>query len=35
MNVKRPGSGINPMRWNEVIGKKAKRKFSKDEFIEI
>ncbi|MBN8571645.1 MAG: N-acetylneuraminate synthase [Ignavibacteria bacterium] len=33
--VKRPGSGINPMRWNEVIGKKAKRKFSKDEFIEL
>ncbi|MBS1492828.1 MAG: N-acetylneuraminate synthase [Bacteroidetes bacterium] len=33
--VKRPGSGINPMRWNEVVGKKAKRKFSKDEFIEL
>jgi len=33
--VKRPGSGINPMKWNEVIGKKAKRKFSKDEFIEL
>jgi N,N'-diacetyllegionaminate synthase len=33
--VKRPGSGINPMRWNEVIGKKAKRRFSKDEFIEL
>lgn len=33
--VKRPGSGINPMRWNEVVGTKAKRKFSKDEFIEL
>ncbi len=33
--VKRPGSGINPMRWNEVVGKKAKRKFLKDEFIEL
>lgn len=33
--VKRPGSGINPMKWNEVVGKKAKRKFSKDEFIEL
>lgn len=33
--VKRPGSGINPMRWNEVIGKKAKRKFIKDELIEL
>lgn len=33
--VKRPGSGINPMRWNEVIGKKAKRKFLKDELIEL
>jgi len=33
--VKRPGSGINPMRWNEVIGMKAKRSFSKDEIIEL
>lgn len=33
--VKRPGSGINPMRWNEVIGEKAKRKFLKDELIEL
>ena len=33
--VKRPGSGINPMRWNEVVGMKAKRNFSKDELIEL
>lgn len=33
--VKRPGNGINPMRWNEVVGRKAKRKFSKDELIEL
>ncbi|SFV02704.1 N-acetylneuraminate synthase [Butyrivibrio sp. INlla21] len=35
ITVKRPGTGINPMRWNEVIGKKAKRDFEEDELIEI
>lgn len=33
--VKRPGNGINPMLWNEVIGKKAKRKFKIDDLIEL
>jgi len=33
--VKRPGTGINPMRWDDIIGKKAKRDFKKDEIIEI
>lgn len=33
--VKRPGKGINPMRWNEVIGTKAIRDFSEDELIEL
>ena len=33
--VKRPGNGINPMRWNEVIGTKAIRDFSEDELIEL
>ncbi len=33
--VKRPGNGISPMRWNEVIGQTAKRNFSEDELIEL
>lgn len=35
ITTKRPGTGISPMKWNEVIGKKAIRKFKKDELIEI
>lgn len=33
--VKRPGNGISPMRWTEVIGTKAKRIFEEDEMIEL
>jgi len=35
ITTKRPGSGINPMRWNEVIGTKAIRNFEEDELIEL
>ncbi|EMF80423.1 N-acetylneuraminate synthase [Leptospira weilii serovar Topaz str. LT2116] len=35
LTTKRPGSGISPMRLNEVIGLKAKRDFSEDELIEL
>lgn len=35
LTTKRPGTGISPMNWNEVIGKKAKRDFKEDEQIEI
>lgn len=35
LTVKRPGSGISPMRWYEVIGQTAKRDFASDELIEI
>jgi len=35
LTTKRPGNGINPMRWREVIGTKAKRDFEEDELIEI
>ncbi len=35
ITTKRPGSGINPMRWNEVIGRKAIRDFEEDELIEL
>ena len=35
LTVKRPGSGISPMRWFDVIGKIAKRDFIEDEPIEL
>lgn len=35
LTVKRPGNGINPMRWDEVIGQVAKRDFVEDELVEI
>lgn len=35
ITTKRPGNGISPMRWEEVIGKKAKRDFSEEELIEL
>lgn len=35
ITVKRPGSGISPMRWYEVLGQTAKRDFSLDELIEL
>lgn len=35
LTTKRPGSGISPMRWEEVIGTKAIRDFKEDELIEI
>lgn len=33
--VKRPGTGISPMRWDEVIGRVAPRHFAVDELVEI
>ena len=33
--VKRPGIGISPMHWDEVIGRSAKRDFEADELIEL
>lgn len=33
--VKRPGSGISPMRWEEVLGQTAKRDFNEDELITL
>jgi N,N'-diacetyllegionaminate synthase len=32
--VKRPGTGLSPMRWDEVLGRKAQRDFAPDELIE-
>jgi N,N'-diacetyllegionaminate synthase len=34
LTVKRPGNGISPMRWDEVIGKVAQRDYKEDEIIE-
>lgn len=35
LTVKRPGTGISPMQWDEVIGKVAKKNFLEDELIEL
>ncbi len=35
VGIKRPGTGISPMKWDEVMGKKAKRDFESDELIEL
>lgn len=35
LTTKRPGTGLSPMRWNEVLGSKAIRDFVEDEVIEI
>lgn len=35
LTVKRPGNGISPMKWKEVIGKTAPRDFKEDELIEL
>lgn len=33
--VKRPGTGLSPMRWDELIGRRAPRDFFIDELIEL
>jgi N,N'-diacetyllegionaminate synthase len=33
--VKRPGTGISPMRWDDMIGRVARRDFAPDELIEL
>ena len=33
LTVKRPGTGISPMRWHEVIGKESLRDYKKDDLI--
>jgi N,N'-diacetyllegionaminate synthase len=35
ISTKRPGTGISPMKWDEVLGKKACRDFVEDELIEL
>jgi N,N'-diacetyllegionaminate synthase len=35
LTVKRPGNGISPMRWDEIIGKTAVKNYKKDEQIRL
>ena len=35
LTVKRPGNGISPMKWFEVLGQTATRDFKEDELIEL
>ena len=35
LTTKRPGDGISPMRWYDVLGKTAPRDFEEDEKIEL
>lgn len=34
LTTKRPGSGISPMKWNEIIGKEALKDYKENELIE-
>lgn len=35
LTVKRPGTGISPMKWDEIVGKTANRDYKVDEMIQI
>ena len=35
LTTKRPGNGISPMKWHDVLGMKAVRDFEEDELIEL
>jgi N,N'-diacetyllegionaminate synthase len=35
LTTKRPGTGISPMRWDEVVGRAASRDFMADELIQL
>ena len=35
LTVKRPGNGISPMKWFEILGQEAIKDFKEDELIEI
>ena len=34
LTTKRPGTGISPMRWDELLGKKALRRYERDDAID-
>ena len=35
ITTKRPGTGLSPMLWDEVIGSKASRDYNTNELIEL
>jgi len=35
ITIKRPGNGINPMKWESVLGRKSKYYFKKDDLIKL
>lgn len=35
ITTKRPGTGISPMRWDEILGRASPRDFEADELIEV
>ena len=35
LTTKRPGNGISPMKWDEILGKKAVRDFDEDVLIAL
>lgn len=35
ITIKRPGNGLSPMRWDEIIGQTAKLDFNEDELIRL
>ena len=35
LTAKRPGIGISPMKWNDIIGTIAQRSYNEDELIEV
>ena len=35
ITTKRPGNGLTPMLWNDILGEKAKRDYEADDQIEM
>jgi len=33
LTIKRPGNGISPMRWDEIVGTIAQKDYTDDELI--
>ena len=35
LTTKRPGTGVSPMRWDDVVGRRANRDYEVDELVEL
>jgi len=35
LTVKRPGTGISPMKWDDIMNQKSKKYFNMDDLIDI